>query len=61
MYDQCREGNLNGKSKLTRNEVVEIKQLLNKRSIPQKEIARKYSVSQTTVSAINCGYTWEGV
>lgn len=50
-------GERNGNSKLKENEVLEIKKMLSE-NVFQKTIAKKFGVSRTTISWINCGGTW---
>ncbi|MEM8722470.1 MAG: NUMOD4 domain-containing protein [Cyanobacteria bacterium P01_G01_bin.39] len=47
-------------AKLTREEVIKIKQLLNSRVL-QKDIASKFNVSQQVISAINTGVRWNHI
>ena len=44
-------------SKLTREEVKEIRSLIG--TMPQTEIAKKFGVAQTTISKINTGKKWK--
>ena len=53
-----RTGELHGMHKLKKDEVAEIRSLIG--VIPQREIAKKFNVSQPTVSAIKCGRLWKG-
>jgi hypothetical protein len=53
-------GNKSGKSVLTARQVRQIKRLLL-RGVSQSEIARRYSVWQTTISCIDLGKTWTHV
>lgn len=50
----------NGMSRLTENDVLEIKRLL-KSGLKQKEIAAKFGISRPLVSGINTGYFWGSV
>lgn len=52
-----RTGELHGMHKLKKDEVAEIRSLIG--VIPQCEIAKKFDVSQPTVSAIKCGRLWK--
>lgn len=52
-----RTGELHGMHKLTEAEVEQIRNLLGK--VEQKEIAQKYGVSQSTVSAIKTRRLWK--
>lgn len=45
--------------KLDRNKVKEIKILIESKKYKQKEIAKKYNVSNTTISAIKYGNIWK--
>ena len=47
-------------AKLTRAEVIQIKQLLNSRVL-QKDIATRFKVSQQVISAINTGTRWNHI
>ena len=47
-------------AKLTREEVIQIKQLLKSRVL-QKDIATKFNVSQQVISAINTGARWNHI
>lgn len=54
-------GEENPASKLTRNQVVEIKKKLMKGEKIQSEIASEYKVSLSTISAISTGQNWSDV
>ena len=46
-----------GSNKLKEYEVLEIREMM-KNGVPQNEIARRYSVSPTTILYIKCGRLW---
>jgi DNA-binding MarR family transcriptional regulator len=48
----------NGTSKLTPQQVLEVKELLCKNCISQRAIARRYKVSQATISRIYNSINW---
>lgn len=48
-------------SKLTEKQVLEIKELLDKGIVFQKEIAEEYNVHQVTVSKIKLGKIWRHI
>lgn len=50
------KGEKNGKAKLTTLQVAEIRSMRG--IIRQRELANKYKVSRTTISAVVCGYNW---
>lgn len=51
-------GELNGRSKLTSEQVAEIRSLAG--SLSTYALAKKYGVGQTTISAIHTGRSWVG-
>lgn len=53
-------GSKNGQSKLTEEQVKEIKQLLLKGEL-QENIAKKFNVGRVAITAINIGKTWKQV
>jgi hypothetical protein len=53
-----RIGSKNFNSKLTENDVIEIKKLLSKGELSQKEIAKKFGVAPGHISGINTGRKW---
>lgn len=53
-------GEVNGKSKLTEEEVKKIKQLFSE-GISDSEVARRYNVWHSTIRAIRVGITWVNV
>ncbi len=53
------EGQLN--SKLTIENVIEIKNLLIENTITQREIAKKFNVKPTTIAEIKAGRNWKNV
>jgi predicted XRE-type DNA-binding protein len=55
---QFNRGELNGSSKSTSEQVIEIKVLLNKNCLLQREISEMYGVSRATISDINTGKVW---
>ena len=59
MVQKCRSarGERNGISKLTEQDVHEIRQMLSC-GISQRVIAKKYGVDKATISLINTGETW---
>lgn len=52
-----RLGSQNNRTNLTEENVLEIKKLL-KEGLPHKEIAEKFKIKRTVVSAINTGQNW---
>lgn len=48
-------------SKLTYEQVIEIKKLLREKKMNQKEIANIYGVAKRTISDINTGRNWKYV
>jgi hypothetical protein len=48
-------------SKLTANQVREIKLLLRDSGQTQRKIAEKFGVSRETITCINTGYTWSHI
>lgn len=50
-------GEQSGPSKLSAQQVVEIKRLLSS-GIGQREIARRFNVCKSTIGNIRCGHTW---
>jgi len=64
MQDAAKKGRMHrgeahGMSKLTTEEVLEIRRLLAKGNQLQREIAEDFDVNQQAVSQINCGKSWE--
>lgn len=55
-----KKGSENGNSKLTENDVIEIKVLLGL-EVTGRKIAADFGISQSTVSQIRNGKTWVGV
>ena len=51
-------GSQNPKAKLTETQVIEIKKLLNEKSITRKAIAEKYKVTTVLISQISLGKIW---
>jgi Trp operon repressor len=47
-------------AKLTKEQVIEIKELL-KQEMKQEDIAKKYGVSRTPISHINTGKSWKDI
>lgn len=47
-------------AKLTKEQVLEIKELL-KQGVKQEDIAKKYRVSRTPISHINSGKSWKDI
>lgn len=56
--DMYRYGSKSSAGKLTPDEVAEIRHLLENTNLYQKTIAKKYGITQTTVSEINAGKTF---
>ncbi len=52
------QGELNGRAKLTEQDVYAIKQLL-KLGHTQRDIGRKFGVYSSTISMINTGKLWK--
>ena len=57
MVDNCRHG---GGSKLTRNEVIQIRKIAPSRG-DRKAIAEQYGVSPMTISDIRSGRSWKDI
>lgn len=55
-YKNPRKGSANSKCKLTEEQVKEIRQM--KGIVLQKDLAQKYGISQSSVSAIQMQKTW---
>ncbi|MEG5043460.1 HNH endonuclease [Microcoleus sp. B4-C1] len=53
------KGSNQGSSKLTEKQVAEIKFLLAEGKLMQKEIAQKFGIRPSYVSAIKCGKKWK--
>lgn len=52
-------GSSHGKSKLTDNDVIEIKTLFkNNTQMSSGQISKKYNVSRSAISLIKCGINW---
>ncbi len=60
VYKPNKKGQNNGQSKLTEEQVKEIKVRLERGEVG-RQIARDYKVSQRAISDINCGKTWNHV
>lgn len=58
--NSCGKGKNHGKAKLDDKTVKRIKILLSQK-IPQKELARKFKISTSTISSIALGITWKNV
>jgi len=52
------KGSKNGFSKLTENQVIEIKMLISSRRFIYPEIAKMFDVSRSTIGAIASGQNW---
>jgi predicted XRE-type DNA-binding protein len=50
-----------GTSKLTKEQVLEIKELLHEGIVFQSEIAEEYNVHQVTISKIKLGKIWRHI
>ena len=60
-YDKVQHvGELNGRSKLTKDDVIEIRRLINC-GIRTCDIAKMYKVGWSTIHNIKIGNTWKGV
>lgn len=60
-YDKGQHvGELNGRSKLTKDDVIEIRRLINF-GIRTCDIAKMYKVGWSTIHNIKIGNTWKGV
>jgi HNH endonuclease len=55
------KGSLHGNSKLDEEKILEIKKLLAEKNLSQKEIGKKYCVSDTVISLIKNGHLWNHV
>lgn len=53
-----RPGEKNGNAKLNAQDVVKVREMLAK-GYRQRDIADKFGVAQTTISAINMGFSWK--
>jgi len=53
-----REGSKNGNARLTEAEVVEIRRLYKEKGVKQKDLAKRYHVSQQSISLITTGVRW---
>jgi len=60
-HGKSNRGSINGKSKLTENEVIEIKKLLKSGNLTQKEIAVKFGVSDANINMINKNKRWSHI
>ena len=58
LWSEQRKGSNNGKSKLTENDVMNIKSLLKLGKQTQTEIGNLFNVSKVAISHINTGYRW---
>ena len=54
-------GEKNPASKLTANDVIKIKELLEEHKLSQKKIGEMFGISQTTVHEIKYGYIWSDI
>jgi hypothetical protein len=54
-------GSSNGNSKLCTEDVLVIKQLLEKKDTKQKDIAKRFNVRSSTIGSIKKGITWTHV
>lgn len=52
-------GEINGKAKLKKEQVVEIKRLLKETILFQREIGKMFGVTNSTISNIKCGKLWK--
>lgn len=55
------KGSKHPKSKLTEDDVKEIREILKNKTMRQIDIAKKYNISQETVSDINRGRSWNHI
>lgn len=56
----CQKGENHNQSKLTENQVKEIKKLLET-GIKNKELAKRFNISDKTISNIKCGRRWRHI
>jgi Mor family transcriptional regulator len=54
-------GEINGKSKLTEKEVLEIRAKYNSKNISQRELSRQYKVSQCAINNVVNSKNWAHV
>ena len=54
-------GSKNGRAKLIEEEVKEIKALLKEKNLTHREIAKRFGVSNGTISKINIGILWSHI
>jgi predicted XRE-type DNA-binding protein len=57
-HKRTNRGQRNGKSKLTTKQVMQIKELLLKGNLLQRQIADIFGVARMTISDIKCGRSW---
>jgi predicted XRE-type DNA-binding protein len=55
---KAQNGEANAMAKVTAAQVAEIKALAAAKALPQREIAKRYGVTQSAVSAIVTGKSW---
>jgi hypothetical protein len=53
-----KKGSENGYAKLTERDIMKIKEMLSSKSVTHREIALKFNVARTTVTAINRNQNW---
>lgn len=58
---QSQKGEKNGNSKLTKENIIKIKQDLNKGFLTNKEIAKKFGVNPVTISDIKTKKSWSHI
>ncbi len=59
LHPECRRGELNGRARLTREQVEEIRAQYAGGNVSQFALAKAYHVAQTTISAIVRGVNWK--
>lgn len=57
-HNKTNRGQRNGRSKLTLEQVIQIKQLLLQGDLLQRQIANIFSVTRMTISDIKCKKSW---
>jgi hypothetical protein len=54
-------GSINGRSKFTENQIIELREIYKTKEMNQYELARKYGVTQACIGAIVRRQTWRHV
>ena len=61
LYNNIPKGENHINSKLTNNDVIKIKKLLDQKKLNQKQIAKKFNVDPSRISSIKMGVSWKHV